>query len=468
MNRMSQFVQYRREYPEFHYRAYHLSADAAAINLSYDFEIPGLAEFHPTLRILKKSFPWKDLDAPIVQNLAFHIGLVELVSYWKCTCSPKVVIHPGKLDAHQVTWWKKLYYNGLGEMFYTNGIKSGMEDFMELEFPPEAPEFAYDAPTNAAEGYIVLVGGGKDSIVTLETLDTDPARDYCLIVNPKPVTRACAELAGFTDDRVMEVYRTIDPELLALNRRGFLNGHTPFSTMLAFVSYFIAYLTGQKYIVVSNESSANESNLACADDPELACAKVNHQYSKSFEFEQDFDDYAAEYLKAPVQYFSFLRPLNELQIAKIFSRLEKYHPVFKSCNVGSKSAEWVWCGHCSKCLFAFIILSPYLYPDKLIEIFRKDLFTDATLLQTFVELTGHGNNKPFDCVGTFEEVNYALSLTIHNLQQARKALPYLLQYYYDQYGLVDLSEDLTARYNHENHLSPAQNRLLRAEVFRNV
>lgn len=466
-NRMADFIKYRETYPEFHYHAYHLTADDEAIYLSFDFEIPGLAEFHPKLKILKKTFPWKDLDSTLVQNLAFHIGLVELVSYWKNSCAPKVVLHCGKLNAEQISWWKKLYYYGLGELFYTNGIKVDQDSFMHIESAPEAPEFNFAPSADAAQGYIVLIGGGKDSIVTLETLDTDVNRDACLIVNPKPVTRECAERAGFSNARVLEVYRTIDPELLELNRRGFINGHTPFSTMLAFVSYFIAYLTGQKYVVVSNESSANESNLVCADDPELACAKVNHQYSKSFEFEQDFDRYAEQYLKAPVEYLSFLRPLNELQIAKIFARLKKYHHVFKSCNVGSKGPEWVWCGHCSKCLFAFTILSPYLYPDQLIDIFGKDLFTDKSLLTTFEELTGHGANKPFDCVGTFEEVNYALSMTIRNLQQAGQELPYLLQYYFDHYGLVDLREDLTARYNHENNLTPAQNALLRAEVFRN-
>ena len=160
--------------------------------------------------------------------------------------------------------------------------------------------------------------------------------------------------------------------------------------------------------------------------------------------------------------------MNELQIAKIFARLEKYHSVFKSCNVGSKGETWVWCGHCAKCLFAFIILAPYLYPEKLVPIFGKDLFTDETLLKTFKELCGKGANKPFDCVGTFEEVNFAISQTIENLQTAGKKLPFLLSWYAENCELVDTNEDLTARYNLENNLAPEQNAALRAEVFRNV
>lgn len=470
MNRMLDFEKYRQTYPEFHYHSFEVSETSEEIILHFHFEISGLAEFHPELKLFKKSLNLKSINSATVQNLAFHIGLVELISYWKPTCSPKVIIHCGQLTEDQINWWKKLYYYGLGELFYTNGIKTSINDFMEIACIESAPEFHDEAITDSEKyhGYMVTIGGGKDSIVTLETLDVDHARDYCFIMNPKPTTRECAALAGFSDDHIIELYRQIDPELLALNQEGFINGHIPFSAVLAFVTYFVAYLSGLKYIVVSNESSANESNLVCSDDPELACAKVNHQYSKSFEFEQDFKAYAEKYFHLPIQYFSFLRPLNELQIAKIFARLEKYHPVFKSCNVGSKGPEWVWCGHCSKCLFAFTILSPYLYPDQLIEIFHKDLFADENLLPTFIELTGHGDNKPFDCVGTFAEVNFALSLTIQNLQQTGQKLPYLLQYYYDNFGLVDLSDDITTHYNNENFLTAEQNELLRSEVFRNV
>ncbi len=460
MNRTADFKQFRETYPEFHYHNYTIHETPEAVELEFYFEIPGLAEFHPQLRLKKKNLSLKSLDSTVVENLVFHIGLIELISYWKSSCAPRVIIHCGRLDADQIAWWKKLYFYGLGELFYTNGIMADIKSFMEISCADNAPRLEYSEITDPSEGYITLIGGGKDSIVTLETLPLDHERDYCMIVNPKSVTRTCAELAGFDDAHVIEISRTIDSELLRLNKDGFINGHTPFSTMLAFVSYFVAFLTGRKYIAVSNESSANESNVCDL--------KVNHQYSKSFEFEQDFDHYAAEYLKAPVQYFSFLRPLNELQIAKIFARLEKYHSVFKSCNVGSKGETWVWCGHCAKCLFAFIILAPYLYPEKLVPIFGKDLFTDETLLKTFKELCGKGANKPFDCVGTFEEVNFAISQTIENLQTAGKKLPFLLSWYAENCELVDTNEDLTARYNLENNLAPEQNAALRAEVFRNV
>ena len=181
--------------------------------------------------------------------------------------------------------------------------------------------------------------------------------------------------------------------------------------------------------------------------------------------EKDFEEYSNKYLKAPVKYFSFLRPLNEFQIAKIFSKHEKYHKVFKSCNVGSKGEEWKWCCNCAKCLFAYIILSPFLYKEKLLNIFGEDLFEKKELLDIFNQLTGNGDVKPFDCVGTFEEVNYAICKTIENIELNDEKLPYLLDYYKNNFQSVDTSIDITKRYNNENNLTDEQNEILRKEVL---
>lgn len=324
MDKSLEFKRYREKYKEFYYNSYLVSEDNEAIYLEYGFEIPNLTKFNPKLKILKKNFKLKSINDKCAQNIAFHIGLIELISYWKSTCSPKIIIKCGYLNEEQIKWWKKLYFNGLGELFYTNNIKTNISDFVDIECMKKS-ELTYEKIIDETSGYIIPIGGGKDSAVTLEVLKINKKEDYALIVNPKPVTLKCAEIAGLDHNHIIEIYRSIDKNLLDLNTKGFINGHVPFSAMLAFVSYFIAYLLGKKYIALSNENSANESNVVGT--------KVNHQYSKSFEFECDFEEYADKYLKAQVKYFSFLRPLNELQIAKIFSGKEKYHHIFKSCNV---------------------------------------------------------------------------------------------------------------------------------------
>lgn len=458
MDKSQQFNEYREKYKEFYYNSYSINEDDEAIYLEYEFEIPGLTKFMPKLSILKKEMQFKSLENNYVKNMVFNIGLIELISYWKSTCSPKIIIKCGYLNEEQINWWKKLYFYGLGELLYTNNIKTNINDLLDIKCLESNKEIISDENIeDNFEGYIVPIGGGKDSVVTLETLKIDRNKDYCLIINPKPVTLKCAEIAGLGYNNIIEIKRSIDQNLIELNKKGFINGHTPFSAMLAFVSYFVAYLLSKKYIALSNENSANESNVVGE--------KINHQYSKSFEFECDFEEYAEKYLKMPIKYFSFLRPLNELQIAKIFSKHEKYHKVFKSCNVGSKEKEWKWCLNCAKCLFAYIILSPYLYKNKLVSIFGADMFENKDLLETFIELTGNGENKPFDCVGTYEEVNFAISKTIENIESRNETLPYLLQYYKNNYKLVDTKDDITKRYNNENNLNEEQNKILRKEVF---
>lgn len=457
MDKSLEYIQYRQKYKEFHYNSYSIREDSETIYLEYEFEIPGLTKFTPKLRILKKNIKFKEIKSKHVENMVFHIGLIELISYWKSTCSPKVIIKCGYLNEEQIKWWKKLYFYGLGELFYTNNIQTNMQDFMKIECSSKENKLQYREIEDLSEGYIVPIGGGKDSCVTLESLKINKENDYCLIINPKPVTLKCAEISGFKTNNIIEIYRSIDKNLLELNKEGYINGHTPFSSMLAFVSYLVAYLLGKKYVALSNENSANESNVVGE--------KINHQYSKSFEFECDFGKYASEYLKAPVKYFSFLRPLNELQIAKMFARYSKYHNIFKSCNVGSKGEEWKWCCNCAKCLFAYIILSPYLYKEKLIAIFGEDLFEKKDLLKTFLELTGNGEVKPFECVGTFEEVKFAISKTIQNIEKKGEKLPYLLKYYKSNYKVLDTKIDISKRYNSQNNLTEEQNEMLRKEVF---
>lgn len=455
VDNFEKFKQLRNKYNTFVYEGFSIVNNLESeIKIKYKFTIEGLTSFEPEIKILKKNL---DINEKLIQNCnnaIFHIGLIELISYWKCTCSPNVIIKAGYLNNEQIDWFKKLYFYGLGELFFTNGIHTNINDFMNIRC--ESTKVYEDYSNEKNDGYLIPIGGGKDSCVTLECLKNQKD-NYCLIINPKPVTLECARVAGYDENRIVEVKRTIDSNLLDLNKQGFINGHTPFSSLLAFLSYFIADIIGKKYVALSNESSANESNVQGE--------KINHQYSKSFEFENDFRKYYNKYLKRNVEYFSFLRPLNELQIAMAFSKFEKYHTIFKSCNVGSKGVEWKWCCNCPKCLFVYIILSPFLYKQKLINIFGEDLFKREDLLKTFVELTGNGETKPFECVGTYEEVCFALSKAIADLEEQNEELPYLLKYYKENYKLSNLENDLTTKYNNDNNLTKEQNKILKEEIF---
>lgn len=269
--------------------------------------------------------------------------------------------------------------------------------------PVSGTASALVANTGASEAAAVLipVGGGKDSVLTLELLKNTRFERYAFAINPSKAVKDCIALAEIPETACLFVKRVIDKRLLQLNERGFLNGHTPFSGIVAFYGSFTAYLSGIPYIALSNEASANAATVEGTE--------INHQYSKTAEFEQSFAAYSRAYLGNTSRYFSFLRPLNEIAIAALFSRYEQYFKVFRSCNLGSKAGANRWCGNCAKCLFVFIILSPYLSQERMTEIFGSDLMANPALEDDLKALLGLTIAKPFECVGTVEEVNYAVA-----------------------------------------------------------
>ena len=382
----------RQQFSTFTFESQEIELKDGTLHLAFSFNLDGKYHFTPTLTIPVRSFyHWDLIPEEQLQTLAFHVGMIELVSYWKIACPKKVMVKPFSLTESQKMFWKKLYYNGLGEFFYLNTITCSETDFMTIETPGGKPFAKVDLPLQ--EKAIIPVGGGKDSVVTLELLRNELSCTP-LIVNPRGATLGCVETACYVDGTFMVVNRTLDPVMLQLNKEGYLNGHTPFSAMLAFVTILLGFGSGSRYIALSNESSANESTVPGTN--------INHQYSKSVEFERDFREYVAENINADIQYFSFLRPLSEMQIAYFFAQFEAYHKVFRSCNAGSKTDSW--CGNCPKCLFTWLILSPFISREKLTEIFGKDLMADMSLRPIFEELNGTSAVKPFECVGTVEEV----------------------------------------------------------------
>lgn len=398
-------------YKQFIYRGFTLSPTKEGFKAVFDFEIPDLAEFHPTWE-----FPFKnaDLKDKTLNALIFSLGMTELVSYWKCCCPPEIVVECGALTDKQVAFFKKLYFNGLGEFFYRNGIKTNERDFVSIVSKGES-YLCEDAVS--LSGALIPVGGGKDSVVTLELTKKLNMKRTPYMINPHKASVETARVAGFNKENCICPKRTIDRELIRLNGEGFLNGHTPFSAIVAFSAVISAYLSGHKYVVLSNEASANEATVE----------DVNHQYSKSITFEADFREYLKDCLSCPVEYFSLLRPFAEIRIAKNFARHPQYFPVFLSCNLGSKTDSW--CGHCPKCLFVYLMLLPFTEHKTLNGIFSRDLANAPDMLEDFRKLLGVEKEKPFECVGSVAEANLACFLAVKEFERENRELPLLLKEY---------------------------------------
>ena len=400
-----QFRDLREKYKKFIYKSYEKSIEDDHLVVKYFFETEGLESFVSKWRFPLKVTAGKGtedvkvlstesreelLDDEILDRMIFSLGMVETISYYKITCPKTVVIECGSLSQWQQSWWQKLYRNGLGEFLYINGIEYiEPEELVAFEVPQAPLSPLSDKKTY--EGALVPVGGGKDSVVSLEILKGEPIITYT--INGNETTRNVIDVCDYkSGDYVAK--RILDKKIIEMNEKGFMNGHIPFSAVVAFSAVISAYLTGRKNITLSNENSANESTVKDSF--------VNHQYSKSFEFEKDFNEYFKTITDSDIHYFSLLRPLTELQIAALFSEAKKYHRVFRSCNKGSK--QGIWCCNCPKCLFVYIILSPFIKEEDLIEIFGEKLLDKESLDLDFRELCGIEENKPFECVGTRREV----------------------------------------------------------------
>ncbi|MDE7362737.1 MAG: hypothetical protein K2N38_12480 [Oscillospiraceae bacterium] len=400
---MGTFDELRKKHPRFIYHSFELSGKS----LRFHFQID---EFHfrPEWRFNLELSSYQ-FDREQAERIAFSLGMAELVSYWKCACCPTVEVRCGGLSERQKNWWKKLYFNGLGEFFYRNGITTDFDSFMTIE-APEPPELPICKPD--LSGTLVPVGGGKDSVVTLELLKQADEDITPYIINPRGATLGCVEAAGLPPDNIAAPTRTIDKTLLELNSRGYLNGHTPFSAVVAFSALLHACVLGKRYIALSNESSANETYVEGA--------RINHQYSKSTEFERDFREYCAMSFGDCPEYFSLLRPLSEWQIAREFVKYPQYFGAFQSCNLGSKTN--VWCGECAKCLYVYILLAAFLDDEELEKIFGCNMLQKSELADMLDGLMLDGEDKPFECVGTKDEVRLSLKMALDRRSESPPVL----------------------------------------------
>ena len=433
----------REKYPEFIYESYKVTRGTDGIHVQYTYKL-GEHTFEPSVDISVADIRFPEFNIAFIEYLFFNFGIINAINYYKLSCAPKFTIKAGPLDEEQKAFFKKTFYNGLGEFMYVNQLNIPYEDFLEIEAEePSSKASDYEFGDLNCSGNLIPVGGGKDSVVTLEALQSMHQDNLCFQYNRNiyPENRAaheCITIAGYSADSIADFNLTLDPHMLELNKQGFYNGHIPFSSCLAFAAYIMAYLNKKANIVLSNEASANEGNIAGTN--------INHQYSKSYEFENDFQNYCNRYFTSKIKYFSLLRCINEYTIVQKFIKFPRYLDVFRSCNVGQKNNTW--CGHCAKCLYTFIMLYPFVPITKLETIFGQNMLNDQSLLQIFIGLINPDTTKPFECVGTREEINYSLKLAV---EHTHGHLPNLLQYYKTNFYNPQQT------YNVENYYNPVHN-----------
>lgn len=344
-------------------------------------------------------FPPTQAQIPdtLLNSLLGNLMLILGISYWKTYCPKKIEFKSLDLNQEQAEFWNTVYTKGLGEFFYKNQL-----DFRGfVNFPYSSQATASATPFPRQDRSLVGIGGGKDSIVTAELMKK-AGKAFDLLADDYEIQKEVARKVGKED---FNLKRFIDPKLLELNKTpGVYNGHIPISVYYAFIGLFGAALYDYRYFIVSNEKSANYGNVSYLGEV------ANHQWSKSEEFEEMLQNYTRNFISPDIHYFSLLRPFTEIKIMQIFSRYNQYFGTFSSCNTNFKivgPGSKKWCGSCAKCSFVFSMMAAFVSKKDVIGVFGKNLLEDENLVQTFRELFGLTEAKPFDCVGTPEEMQLA-------------------------------------------------------------
>jgi len=386
----------------FRFLSHDFNEESASASFRYAFDSG--PEFEETFVFHGANLPLSPLRRSALYNCLRYLHLVLGISYYKAAVPERIVIEGKGISEETARFMNKLYVNGLGEFAWRNGLDlRGRIRFPHTPGISDPPHLLI-LPERTA----VPLGGGKDSVVTMNILQLSCESLVLFSLGDFKPIRDVASISVLPH---ITVSRKLSPALFELNRRGAYNGHVPISAIIAFTLPAAAVLYGFDTAVMSNERSANVGNLVTNG------IEINHQYSKSLEFEKDVSDFFTEHVLADFRYFSFLRPLSDLGIARLFSRMKDYHPVFMSCNsafriTGGKRQKW--CLDCPKCRFTFLALAPFMNKDDLVSVFGGNLLDDKTQIPGFEELAGIKNHKPFECVGEIGETLAAFAMLAEN------------------------------------------------------
>ena len=408
---MSEWKFQRDEVAVFRFVRCGLDAQTGVVSLVYAFDDgPELTE---TVTIPGAPFVLEDERAHAVEQALRLLHLIAGVSYYKAAVPPEIRIDGYDIDADTAALMEMIYENGLGEFAYRNGLNL----HGRIRFPiadvggapaPTAVGVGAEAPPTKAPGLrhhaLVAIGGGKDSLVSIEALRSAGVDQTVTWIGNSQLIAACA---ARTELPMLNLGRALAPELFELNRQGAYNGHIPVTAVNSAILVLAALLQGVDQVVFSNERSASYGSII------PGTGEVNHQWSKGWVFEQAFGEYVQRHVAADLQYYSLLRPLSELAVARQFAKSDRYDAHFSSCNrnfhiLGERPVNR-WCGVCPKCHFVFLALAPFMPKPRLVRIFGRNLLDDASQAGGFDALLEFQDHKPFECVGEGQESRAAMA-----------------------------------------------------------
>ena len=373
-------------------------ADTGVARLVYAFDDgPELVE-----TVTLPGAPFR-LDAARMQAARQALRVLHLVagvSYYKAAVPAQLQVEGEPIDAATAAFLEQVYLNGLGEFAYRNGLDLRGR----IRFPHGEAADAV-APVLGLQAHaLVAIGGGKDSLVSIEALRAEGVAQTVTWIGGSQLIAACAAHTGLP---TLNIGRQLAPQLFDFNRQGAWNGHIPVTAVNSAILAFAAVVLGMDQVVFSNERSASYGSLI------PGTGEVNHQWSKGWAFESMFAGWLQSHVAADLRYYSLLRPLSELAVARQFARNQHYDAHFSSCNrnfhiLGERPTSR-WCGVCPKCHFVFLALAPFMPKTRLVTIFGRNLLDDPAQVAGFDALLEYQDHKPFECVGEGRESRAAMA-----------------------------------------------------------
>jgi hypothetical protein len=387
----------------FTYRTFELSADRKTVALSYSLEHGGS---HTLTETFTFAIPLSDTYETARLLRALHLACG--ISYYKMFMPP-VIAHPYEMGESEAFFWNEVFRGGLGEFLYVNKLDPARLAAFSAQ---EGLVTEQSERTSFIAGAVLGIGGGKDSILAGEALKKAGVPLEGFVMATGEALGQAGEVAKVMGVPLHVIGRQLDKQLLELQEQpGAYKGHIPISLIFGLVGSLLAAAKGISYAVVANERSASTPQT------EWQGQAVNHQWSKSSAFEAAFQNYLHAHVSENLTYFSAIRPLGSVGVAKAFAKLPQYFEVFTSDNFvfrmdPAKRPNSRWSLESPKSLSSFILLSPWLDEDAMRRIFGINFFEKTELKDLFLSLVGIKGNPPLDCVGTPPELAASLAKTL--------------------------------------------------------
>ena len=363
---------------------------------------------------------------------ALHLALG--ISYYK-TFIPPAIDHGYSMDSSEAEFWNTIFERGLGEFLYKNKIDPAKLAKFKSQQGSVKPGSQDDINWN--DTALLGVGGGKDSIVAGELLKDMNIPTTGFVLATQSNRGQTQDVVGKMGINLLPIKRYLDEQILNLNdTEGAYNGHIPISLIFALTGCLLATTTGSRYVIVANESSASIPQLQGHGN------NVNHQWSKSLEFEILFRSFVHSNVSPQLHYTSIIRPLSSIAVAKIFSNYPAYFETFSSDNSLFKIKPEArkhprWSHDSPKSLSSYILLAPWMSNADLDRTFGSNFLNHIDLRNLFLALLGTSEGAILDCVGTPEELRLSLSLLASQDRMSNSALMNLAKEKNLLYGNVD-------------------------------